>query len=125
MPMKKIFVRTADKQWEATLNDSVTASEIYRVLPIKGLANLWGDEIYFSLPISVDLEEGAMEEVEPGTLAYWPPGNAFCIFFGPTPASTSSMPKAASQVNIIGNIVSGFRDLKSVELGALIEITID
>ena len=123
--MKKIIIRTVGKKWEATLNESATASEIYRVLPIKGLANLWGDEIYFPVPVSVDLEAGAMEEVEPGTLAYWPPGNAFCIFFGPTPASTSSMPKAASQVNIIGNIVSRILDLKSVKQGAVIEITAD
>jgi len=71
-------------------------------LPLKITANLWGDEIYSKIPVKTGLEKNAAEEVEPGTLAYWPPGQAICIFFGKTPASTSEKPRAASKVNLIG-----------------------
>ena len=120
--MKKIIIKTGGKKWEATLNESATALQVYNALPITGMANLWGDEIYFSIPVDADTAAGAMEEVEPGTLAYWPPGNAFCIFFGPTPASSSDKPKAASHVNILGNILSEVNGLKIIKEGAVIEI---
>lgn len=121
--MNKIIIKAANKQWEASLNESATAREIYKLLPIKRSANLWGDEIYFSIPVDVDMEAGAKEEVESGTLAYWPPGNAFCLFFGPTPASNSSKPKAASPVNIIGKLLSDFKGLKTIKEGEVLEIT--
>lgn len=67
---------------------------LWDALPIEGQANLWGEEIYFKIPVSAQQEPDAREEVEVGTLAYWPAGSAFCIFFGPTPASTGERPKA-------------------------------
>lgn len=94
-----------------------TAEAIYTALPITGRANRWGDEIYFSIPVSID-QENAEEEVEVGDLAYWPPGNGFCIFFGRTPASTRDKPKAASPVNVFGNIIGDatiFRKTRSGE----------
>ena len=71
---------------EATLKDTYTSNTIYNALPITGRANLWGDEIYFSIPVNAPPENGKTV-VELGDLAYWPPGNAFCIFFGLTPVS--------------------------------------
>mgnify|MGYP000179790013 CR=1 FL=1 len=77
----------------ATLNNSPTSKSIYQDLPIKGSINLWGDEIYFDIPISQDLEQNnKKQEMEFGDLAYWPPGKAFCIFYGKTPSSTSDKP---------------------------------
>jgi hypothetical protein len=81
----------------------ITAQAIRDALPIHGRANRWGDEIYFRIPVAVPVEK-AREEVEVGDLAFWPPGNGFCIFFGRTPASTSEKPRAASPVNVFGRV---------------------
>jgi len=73
-------------------------------LPVEGRAARWGDELYFDVPVDVDLEPNARAEVEPGTVAYWPQGNALCLFWGPTPASTGSEPRAASPVNVVARL---------------------
>ncbi|WP_258359219.1 cyclophilin-like fold protein [Moorella sulfitireducens] len=106
----------------AELNDSDTARKIQAALPITGRANTWGDEIYFSIPVKAGLEEGATADMEVGDIAYWPPGHAFCLFFGPTPASTGAKPRAASPVNKIGRILSDPGVLKKVPDGARVEI---
>ena len=89
---------------EAELNDTPTARQIGEVLPLKTSFNTWGDEIYFAIPVEADLDDSAQEEVEMGDLGYWPQGNAFCIFFGPTPMSTEGKIIPASAVNIIGRV---------------------
>ena len=81
--MTKITITAGDISMTAELNDSPTAQAILQALPLENKANIWGDEIYFSIPVQVDEEPNAKAEVEVGTLAYWPPGNAFCIFYGP------------------------------------------
>jgi len=90
---------------EATLTNEnpQTAERIWAALPIKGKANRWGDEIYFSIPVKAD-EENAKADVEVGAVAYWPPGNALCIFFGRTPASRNEKPRAASPVNTFAKV---------------------
>lgn len=89
---------------EAELNDTPTAKKVGEVLPLKTSFNTWGDEIYFAIPVEADLEDSALEEVEMGDLGYWPQGNAFCIFFGPTPMSSKGKIIPASAVNIIGRV---------------------
>jgi hypothetical protein len=81
-----------------------TADAIWKALPIEGTANRWGDEIYFSIPVSLT-EENARAEVEVGSIAFWPPGKALCIFFGPTPVSKNNEPRAYSPVNVFAKIV--------------------
>ncbi|MDP6381363.1 MAG: cyclophilin-like fold protein, partial [Phycisphaerae bacterium] len=87
-----------------TLNDSAAAQKIYDALPIEASANRWGKEIYFPIPVNDKLDDAAREEMAVGELGYWPPGKAFCIFFGPTPASQGNEPRAASPVNVIGEV---------------------
>jgi hypothetical protein len=89
---------------EVTDENPKTANEVWNALPIKGKANRWGDEIYFSTPITLR-EENSREEVEIGNLAYWPPGKAVCIFFGATPVSQHGEPRAYSPVNVFAKIV--------------------
>jgi len=90
---------------EAELNDSPTAQQIWDALPITGAANVWGDEIYFEIPVMAQQAPDARAEVEVGELGYWPVGRAFCIFFGPTPVSTDDRPRAYSPVNVIGRVL--------------------
>ena len=119
---KKIKVTAGGIEAEAELNDTRTATAIWETLPLKGHVNLWGDEIYFSIPLSLDLETG-QEVVSTGDLGYWPAGNAFCIFFGPTPISQSGEIRAASQVTIFGKIVSDATVFKKISTGTEINIS--
>ncbi|MBN1291332.1 MAG: hypothetical protein JXB48_05785 [Candidatus Latescibacteria bacterium] len=96
-----IVISVAGEAVFAELNDSETALEIARKLPIETDFNTWGDEIYFSIPVKVGSENGK-EIVQMGELGYWPPGNAFCIFYGATPGSTEDKIRPASPVNPIG-----------------------
>ena len=91
-----------------------TSEALWSALPIEGSANRWGDEIYFGIPVTVGLEE-AQQTVDVGDIGYWPPGKAFCIFFGQTPASKGKEPRAASPVNVFARIVGDplvFRKVK-------------
>ena len=117
-----IQFETLDLRLEATLNDSDTASALSGVLPIEASVNLWGDEIYFGVDLFMDNEK-SQETVEIGDLAYWPPGNAFCIFFGETPASLDGQIKPASAVTVIGRIESDPSLLKRVTSGENITIS--
>jgi len=120
--MKKILIKTDDIQLEAELNNSKTAEKIWDLLPIEGRVNTWGDEIYFSIGAKIELEKDAREVVSMGELGYWPPGEAFCIFFGRTPASQGDEIRAASAVNIFGKIIGNPEVLKKVRSGSKIII---
>jgi len=119
---KRIRIKAGTVEAVAELNDTDTAQAIWEALPIKGRANLWGDEIYFSIPVSVELEAG-QELVDVGDLGYWPPGKGFCIFFGPTPMSEGEQPRPASPVTVFGKVVGNAGVFKQVASGA--EITIE
>ena len=120
--MKNIIIESGHVTLQAVLNDSPTSELIYNALPIEGSVNLWGDEIYFSIPVEADLETEAREEVEVGELGYWPTGNAFCIFYGPTPASFGDKPVAASAVNIIGKLTGDYSAVREIRSGSRIKI---
>ena len=120
--MQKILIIVGDLKLNAELNDSTTAQLVAAQLPLSARANIWGDEIYFAIPVTAAEAADAREEVEIGTLAYWPPGNALCIFYGPTPASRSAQPRAASPVNMIGRIVEDATVLRSVRSGATVRV---
>ncbi len=95
---RHLTIRSEEAGLKVELGDGPTAEEIWDRLPFEGPASLWGDEIYFEIPVSMELEDGARQTVEVGDVAYWPQGEALCIFFGPTPASTDEKPRAASPV---------------------------
>ena len=117
---RRIFISAGPVTMEAELNDSTTASMVWDALPLTGQANTWGDEIYFRIPVDVDEGPDAREEVEVGELGYWPTGSAFCIFFGPTPASTGGEPRAASPVNPLGHVLGEPDAFKAVPPGATV-----
>jgi hypothetical protein len=88
----------------ATLDDSPTGAAIRAALPLEGVVSTWGEEIYFIIPVSVAESADARQDMAVGELGYWPVGAAICIFFGPTPVSTGSAPRAYSNVNPFGRI---------------------
>jgi hypothetical protein len=121
--MPEIIISTRDLSLRAELNDSPTAQQIWKSLPIEGSANVWGDEIYFEIPVKAGQEPDARQDVEVGELGYWPAGNAFCIFYGPTPVSTSSQPRAYSPVNIIGRVIDDATRFRGTNQGTPVQIT--
>ncbi|MFC2098298.1 cyclophilin-like fold protein [Bacteroidota bacterium] len=123
--MKKIIIKSGDIKLHAELNDSETAKAVWDILPLEGVANVWGDEIYFTIPLHVDQEADARQEVEVGTLAFWPAGDAFCIFFGPTPVSITNKPRAYSPVNVFGKILGDATILKQVSDGEQVMVIME
>ena len=119
---EKIVIKAGGVAFEAELNDSVTGKAIYGALPIRAKGQRWGGEIYFNIPVSCELEEDSRDVLEKGELGYWPPGQAFCIFFGPTPASSGDEIRAASAVNVVGAIKADLSGLWDVPDGAEVSI---
>ncbi len=100
---RQITIRAGSVSGVAALNNTKTAEAVWQALPLTGRVNTWGEEIYFKIPVIVDLESG-QEVVNSGDLGYWPPGHAFCIFFGLTPASRGDEIRAARAVTVFGKL---------------------
>ncbi len=112
----RVSIRTGSIEVKAELVDNATSNAIWEALPLESVVNTWGHEIYFSIPVTVELENGK-EVVNAGDIGYWPPGKAFCIFFGPTPASRGDEIRAASKVNVFGKVIGDLEILLRVEDG--------
>jgi len=119
---RRILITTEQVSATAVLHQTPTADAIWSALPIEARANTWGDEIYFSIPVKAALEKDAQEVVQLGDLGYWPPGTAFCIFFGPTPTSHGDEIRPASAVNIVGKVQGDPKVFKRVLDGAKVMI---
>jgi hypothetical protein len=118
---RRIRIKAGAVEVTAELNDSGTAQKIWDVLPITERGNRWGEEIYFSIPVNLDAED-AREVVAAGDLGYWPPGTAFCIFFGPTPMSRGEEIRPASPVNVFGRVIGDFSVFKQVASGTEVSV---
>lgn len=116
--MRIKIITNATREIKAELNNEnpKTVKAIWDSLPIEARTNTWGDEIYFSIPVNIELENEE-ETVKMGDIAYWPPGNAFCIFFGKTPISRGDEIRPASAVNIIGKVMGDATMFKKVKSG--------
>jgi uncharacterized protein len=110
----RMRIRVGTLHMEAELNDSSTAQKVAAALPISTSFNTWGDEIYFAIPVDAEIEDTAQEVVQIGDLGYWPPGRAFCIFFGQTPVSQPGKIMPASAVNVIGKVLGDATQFKGV-----------
>ena len=117
-----IHIEAAGVEALADLNDTRTASAIWDALPLEATGNRWGDEIYFDIPVRRETEKGQVV-VQPGDLGYWAPGMAFCVFFGPTPASKGDEVRAASVVTVIGRVRGDPRVFRSVPDGAIVRLS--
>ena len=98
---KIVFIELDDSQ------SPKTVKAILDNLPIEVRINKWRDELYTERTPIVAEEENAQSIVNLLDVAYWPEGNALCLFYGPTPISKSPneiLPY--SPVNIVGKIIS-------------------
>lgn len=119
----RIVIRIADLILRAQLNESESARSFLDLLPVTFTMSRWGEEYYGNCGIKVAEAGDARTDMKIGEIALWPPGNALCIFFGPTPISVDDSPKAASAVNPIGMIIDDLAPLK--KLGDEIEVTVE
>lgn len=122
--MTKIIFEFENISIEAELNDSPTSKDLINLLPIEGISQIWGEEIYFSTSINRENDDWAKETVELGDIAFWPPGNAICLFFGKTPVSQGDEIRPASPTNVMGKIVGDLEILKTVNSGDKVKVIV-
>ena len=121
MAERRIRITAGSVKADAVLDDSNTAQAVWDALPLSIPGDMWGDEIYFGIPVKARPER-PQETVEMGDLGYWPPGSAFCIFFGRTPASRGHEIRPASPVNVFGRVLGDPTVFKKVSAGTPIRI---
>jgi len=114
---------TESAEFHIDFNDSVTAREIVARLPVESVVSTWGDEIYFNLGFKASAENAGMD-VKVLDVAYWPQGKCLCIFFGPTPASSTQEPVPASPVVVVGRTLATPKDLRAVQLGERLKLEV-
>ena len=110
--MNRIRVTLGEVVVTAALNESSTARRLWEALPIESRAQRYGDEVYFKTPMEVG-EEEPQADVPSGTVAYWPPGKALCLFFGEKPYSP---------VNVVGEIEGDPEVLSEVDDGESVRV---
>lgn len=120
--MRQIRITAGKVSATALLFDNKTAEAVWEALPIDAQVNTWGEEIYFSIPVHLDESDDARETVNMGHLGYWPSGQAFCVFFGPTPISRGNEIRPASAVNVFGQVEGDATVFTEVEDGERIHI---
>jgi len=119
--MTRIRLRSGSLSLEMDLKETATARALIAALPFEGSAQTWGEEVYFTTPVSVKLEADAKQVVEPGTVCFWTQGAALALPFGPTPISTDGRPKLANPCNVLGSITN-FRDLAKIRSGDRVRV---
>lgn len=119
---RRVKMITPHDEFLIELNDTNTAEAIWNALPFDAYTNTWGEEIYFEIPVKMKLERGK-KVMEIGEVAYWPDGNALCLFYGPTPVSGDESPVAISPVTPVGRVLGDPRNLKRV--GDRMKVTLD
>jgi hypothetical protein len=120
----QIQIHAADITLTARLRDTPTARAIVAVLPIESQAQTWGEEVYFSVPVTAELESDARDVVSAGELAFWVEGSCIAIGFGPTPISVGNEIRLAARTNIWADSNDDVRQLASVQAGDVIRVEI-
>ena len=121
--MSKLRVDAGAVVFELELGDSPTARALLAAAPFESQAQTWGEEVYFSTPVSAKLEPGARQVVEPGTVCFWTQGDAIALPYGRTPISTDDKPKLANPCSVLGKVAGDFLVLKKIRPGAKLKVT--
>ena len=118
----KLRISAAGASFEVVLDQTPTAKALLGAVPFEARAQTWGEEVYFSTPVSVKLEPDARQVVEPGTVCFWTEGDALALPYGRTPISTDERPKLASRCNVLGKIAGDARLLSRIKSGDPIKV---
>ena len=120
--MTRIRLQADKVNVEMELKETNTAKALVGALPFEARAQTWGDEVYFTTPVSVKLEPDAKQVVEPGTVCFWTEGDAHALPFGRTPISTDGRPRLASRCNVLGAVVGDPQALARIKPGDRIRV---
>jgi uncharacterized protein len=107
----KIKIKIGKVEIFATLKKTGTADKVREALPFTSSAQIWGEEIYFKVPVSAALEPDAQLVVEPGTLCFWTQGGCLALPYGPTPISTGTECRLTAWCNILGKLEGDYKAL--------------
>lgn len=118
----RVRISWPNDELTAELADTPTTAVLKDVLPVEGTAKTWGEEVYFSIPVSVDLEADARQVVDPGTVCFWVDGGALALPYGPTPISKANECRLASACNILGTIDGDPQRLESIKAGDKVRV---
>jgi hypothetical protein len=121
--MTRIRVKWPRGELTATLEDTPTAKLVLAALPAKSRANTWGEEVYFSMPVSAKKETTAVEVVPAGTVCFWVEGSSLALPYGPTPVSKGNECRLVTSVNVLGKLDGDPRALAGIRDGDAIEVT--
>lgn len=119
----KLRISTGGVSLELILGDTPTAKALAQAVPFESRAQTWGEEVYFTTPVSAKLEADAKQIVEPGTVCFWTEGDALALPYGRTPISTDERPKLANRCNVLGSIVGDPRALARIKSGEKITVS--
>jgi hypothetical protein len=122
VPTSKIAIRWGAASLVAQLEDTPTAAALLAALPCESSANTWGEEVYFSVPVSCRLEADARQVVDPGAVCFWVEGRSLALPFGPTPVSRGSECRLVTKVNVLGKIEGDARTLASIRDGDRVRV---
>jgi hypothetical protein len=119
----KLRIEARKVEFIVSLLDTPTARAVFDAAPFEARAQTWGEEVYFTTPVSARLEPDARQIVEPGTVCFWTEGDALALPFGRTPISTDERPKLASRCNVLGTITGDAGLLSRIKAGDKITVS--
>lgn len=118
----KLRISAGKLALEAALRDTPTSRLLIAAAPFEASAQTWGEEVYFTTPVSAKLEPDAKQVVEPGTVCFWTEGDALALPYGRTPLSTDERPKLAARCNVLGTLTGDARRLGWIKPGQKIRV---
>lgn len=118
----RIRIEAGTLDLTVSLLDTPTSKAILAAAPFEARAQTWGEEVYFTTPVSAKLEPDARQIVEPGTVCFWTEGDALALPYGRTPISTDERPKLASRCNVVGRLVGDPKMLGRIKAGEKITV---
>ncbi len=120
--MRTIKINIGSVEVKAELFETVTADAVWQHLPFESNVNTWGNEVYFSTPVHVEMEADAKDVVEAGELAFWVEGDSIAIGFGRTPISQGDEIRLAARTNIWAKAIDDVKLLGSVKSGDNVKV---
>jgi len=118
----KLRITAGKLALEAQLRDTPTTRALAQALPFESSAQTWGEEVYFTTPVSAKLEADAKQVVDAGTVCFWTEGDALALPYGRTPISTDERPKLAARCNVLGTLTGDARRLAAIKAGQKIRV---
>ncbi len=109
---KRMVLRGEEAEITVEIEERPLAEEMWQRLPMQSKARLRGeDEIHFPVLVPDAVEPPDNNGIEVGDVAYWPEGNALCIFRGP---ASNDTPRTAEDFTKVGRVVDGLETSGSI-----------